>query len=440
MKPVPLALDGLPPFAVPLRYFLTAPVFGVLAGALLLVEGEAAVATRWSPAMLALTHLLTLGWLAMVIVGALYQVVPVLVGRALPRTTRIAPLVHGGLTLGTAALAAGFLFTSRTASILGMTALVVAFGIFLPALALRVLARGRGGDAIFTLRFAVLSMLATVSLGVAIASGFAWPELGLAARVWTDTHVRFGLLGFVFLLIAGVSFQVVPMFHVTPPFPPLLTRTLGPLVFLALLVRAIASSPSVALSANVLLALGCAAHAFALLAVLARRRRRREDATVRAWQIAALALLVATVTTLVIPSHDAILPALLFLLGFASTVVLGMLAKVVPFLAFTHLQRRVLRTPAAIPLLPTMDGFISPRAAGAQLVVHLVAVLGAVVAAHEPRFVRLAGAALVLDFAVLEGLVLVAALRYRRADAAIGRVIARPGGLDHAVAPVLPPE
>jgi cbb3-type cytochrome oxidase subunit 1 len=219
MKPVPLALDGLPPFGVPLRSFLTAPCFGALAGALLLVEGEAVFATRWSPSMLALTHLLTLGWLAMVIVGALYQVVPVLVGRALPRTTRIAPFVHGGLTLGTTALAAGFLFTSHTASILGMAALAVAFLIFLPALALRVLARGRGGDAIFTLRFAVLSMLVTVSLGIAIASGFAWPALGMAARTWTDTHLRFGLLGFVFLLIAGVSFQVVPMFHVTPPFP-----------------------------------------------------------------------------------------------------------------------------------------------------------------------------------------------------------------------------
>jgi hypothetical protein len=207
-------------------------------------------------------------------------------------------------------------------------------------------------------------------------------------------------------------------------------------VFLALLVRAIASTPLAVHSSNGLLALGCAAYALALLAVLARRRRRREDATVRAWQVAALALLVATIAALVSPSHDSILPALLFGLGYASTVVLGMLAKVVPFLAFTHLQRRVLRTPTAIPLLPTMDEFISLRAAGAQLAVHLVAVLGVLAAAFEPRLARLAGAALVLDFALLEGLLLAAALRYRRAAAAIGLAIANAGSDERAV--VLP--
>ena len=75
-----LSFEQAPPLNAPLRFFLTAPLFGVIAGLLLLLEGEGVLLSRWSPSALALTHLLTLGFMLQIMIGALIQVLPVVSG------------------------------------------------------------------------------------------------------------------------------------------------------------------------------------------------------------------------------------------------------------------------------------------------------------------------------------------------------------------------
>jgi len=65
-----LSFEQAPPFSLPLRFFLTAPLF-LLAAAGLIVLSPDALASRWTPQALALTHALTLGFLAMAMLGAL---------------------------------------------------------------------------------------------------------------------------------------------------------------------------------------------------------------------------------------------------------------------------------------------------------------------------------------------------------------------------------
>ena len=73
-----LSYDDTPPFSAPLRFFLTAPLFGVVAGLTLLFGGEILV-SRWTPGALAITHLFAAGFMLQVMLGALLQVMPVLV-------------------------------------------------------------------------------------------------------------------------------------------------------------------------------------------------------------------------------------------------------------------------------------------------------------------------------------------------------------------------
>ena len=51
-----LAFQNAPPFAAPLRFFLTAPLFSLAAGLLLLAAGPDLLASRWTPGLLAATH------------------------------------------------------------------------------------------------------------------------------------------------------------------------------------------------------------------------------------------------------------------------------------------------------------------------------------------------------------------------------------------------
>ena len=71
MNSAQLSLDQAPPFSVPLRFFVTAPLFAIAAALVLLWYGPAALDSRWTPAVLAITHLMTLGFVVMVMSGAL---------------------------------------------------------------------------------------------------------------------------------------------------------------------------------------------------------------------------------------------------------------------------------------------------------------------------------------------------------------------------------
>ncbi|MDP1926723.1 MAG: hypothetical protein Q8K57_18280, partial [Thiobacillus sp.] len=109
-----LSFEQAPPFALPLRFFLTAPLFLLAAAGLIMFSPEA-LAARWTPQALALTHALTLGFLAMTMLGALLQMLPVVAGAPQPNPRLVAWLSHVALTLGSIALIGGFLTARSTA-------------------------------------------------------------------------------------------------------------------------------------------------------------------------------------------------------------------------------------------------------------------------------------------------------------------------------------
>ena len=65
-----LAYEDTPPLSAPLRFFLTAPVFGLIAGLVLLFDGQL-LASRWTPGALAVVHLFAAGFMLHVMLGAL---------------------------------------------------------------------------------------------------------------------------------------------------------------------------------------------------------------------------------------------------------------------------------------------------------------------------------------------------------------------------------
>ena len=73
MKSSGLSLDQAPPEDIPFRFFLTAPVFGFLAGSLILFRGVLLFSSSWHFETIVLTHLITLGWVMMIMMGAFYR-------------------------------------------------------------------------------------------------------------------------------------------------------------------------------------------------------------------------------------------------------------------------------------------------------------------------------------------------------------------------------
>src|SRR3989338_3098074 len=104
MKIASLSPDQAPPISVPLRFFAVAPVFLALAALLLATAGGNPFADLRSPAQIAATHHITLGFMAMVMLGAIQQLLPAVIGSPMP-APRLAvwftllPLIAGRLLL-----------------------------------------------------------------------------------------------------------------------------------------------------------------------------------------------------------------------------------------------------------------------------------------------------------------------------------------------------
>ncbi len=388
-----LRLEQAPPFTVPLRFFLTAPWFALLAAGLLAWQGPEALASRWSPAALALTHLFTLGFLAMTMLGALMQLLPVLAGSPVARPKQIGGTVHALLTLGTLALSAGFAASHPPLLRAALWLLGGGFALFIATAGRSLWRADRANPAVWPLRLALMALLVTVVIGIFIGVSRITSAASSANAHWTDIHLAWGFVGWVGLLVMGVAFHVVPMFQLTPAYPGWMTRRLAPLLFaalpawsLSLLLAPQHSFFTVTVNAlAAVIGLGLAAFAIVTLRLQLRRRRQLPDVTLRFWQLAMASLLVCVAMGLVLrfaagnfPRLELMLGAWL-IVGFASSAIHGMLYKIVPFLTWLHLHEQNVRG-----TLPNMKQIMPDTRTMPHLWIHMAALLLVTAAIVQP--------------------------------------------------------
>lgn len=400
-----MSFESAPPLAAPLRFFLTAPLFAVLAGLLIAVDGPDVFASRWMPATLAATHLLTVGFMLQMMFGALIQILPVVAGANLARPLLVARIVHAGLSIGALLLVGGFYFgqpllLSSAALLLALTVIV-----FLAATLRALIGVPSTSPTIRGVKLALLGLAVVVSLGVvmalALAHGWALP---LPLPVLTDLHAGWGLGGWAGVLLAAMAYVVVPMFQLTPGYPARPSWWF-PLVMLTLLLLwsgAVLADWSAGIRlSQALAALAGLAFVGLTLRLQSRRRRARADVTYRYWQLGLVAsvfalfmLLTATLwpAAAELAGWTLIFGILLIAGGFLSFII-GMLYKIVPFLTWMHLQNF---GQAKVPA-PNMNKILSSLAMERQMKAYAGAVGLLLAAAVQPEWLsRLAGLAFAL--------------------------------------------
>lgn len=409
MQPA-LSFEQAPPISVPFRFFLTAPLFGIGAGLLLLWQGGDVLVSRWSPAALALTHLLALGFMLQAMCGALLQLLPVVVGANIWRPRVVASLTHVGLTLGSVLLIAGFLSESLWLFRLAAPVLAVGLGTFAIVVLAALIRTSAKSATVLALRLAVGGLAITVGLGVTLASGFGW-NVSLPLIELTQVHAAWGLLGWSLTLVMGVALLVVPMFQLTPPYRPTLARGLPLGLAVVLLLWSLLWLPQQRLEvAQTLLAcLGAALVAgfgVVTLRLQAQRRRKIVEPTLLFWRAAMVSLIAAAALAVLQWSVVAIgdyagtpfLLGALLIVGMFCAVISGMLYKIVPFINWMHLQN--LGKPG--PAVPNMKQMIPESRMHWQFRAHLAALLLCLLAVAWPPLAYGAGLALVASFGLLE--------------------------------------
>ncbi len=415
-----LNYGAMPPLRVPLPFLLAAPCFALAAALILMWHGEAVLVSRWTPLTLATTHLLTLGFLTMTIVGALFQLLPVVAGVAIPGARAVAPVAWGSLVAGTVLLAGalGFgmvpeVFHLATGA-LGLAGLVIltALGV---ALAGRIVPAAR--PLVQGVRLAASALGVTLGLGATLAMYLAGAG-PVDAPLLTDIHAFWGLAGWVVALTAAVSFQVIPMFQGTATYPRALETWLAPLLFALLFAwsaAALAGSRPWRLVAEAAVGVLLLRYAGTTLLFL-RRRRRKPDVGTFYWTLAMCSLVLAVLVQLAPIDADrrALLSGILVIVGFGMSAVNGMLYKIVPFLFWYHLQCDETLPRSRVPSLKTL---VDEHQALRQWRWHLVS-LGLLVGSPlAPQVLaRPAGLFQALALALLLRDLAGAAMVYRRAS------------------------
>jgi hypothetical protein len=416
-----LSFDQSPPLSAPLRFFFTAPLFGLLAGALMLWQGPDLFASRWTPAALALTHLITVGFMLQIMLGALLQLLPVVAGANIAQPRRVATVVHASVALGALALVAAFLTSHRT--LFGLAALLLGGGVlvFIAAAGRALKGVGPGQATVIGMKLALFGLGVTVSLGAMLALSLS-RFIQLPMMAYTHLHVSWGLLGWGGVLLAAIAYVVVPMFQITPPYPGRLSRWAAPVTVAILLGWTTAEALDWTTLATMLreaAALAGASLAAVTLATTLRSKRAQRDPTQLTWQLAMVCLLAASLLWLAATTLPEIaswagwplLWGVLVLWGGLVSVMVGMLYKIVPFLVWLHLRRLGQGKLHA----PNMNLILPNRVMWPQVALHFAALLLLMAATVWPTgFTYAAGATVVASNGALLRNLLLALKAYRQ--------------------------
>ena len=409
-----LSPDKAPPVDAPLGLFYLMPPFLALAGLVLAWQGDQVLLSRWTPAALAVTHFLVLGALAPVMCGALLQISPVLFGTPFPRVRLVARLTSTGLGIGALLIGTGFLAGYPSMLLSGGAVAAAGLVVFLAG-SWRALAHGSAATAasLWTVRLSAAALAVTVLFGLMLAlSRAGW--LTLPGHLgWVDTHVSWGLAGWIGLLLAGVGMEIIPLFYISPPFAVWLKRALpfavfGLLVLITLLATQVHAVPMLN-GAVVALFLVHLLYNAAALYVEQRRQRPRRDANLWLWQGSHLAVFGAFAAWFGGAAQSLVG---VLLLAAALAFMIGSLMKIVPFLTWLDLHQRRAAGGHLHVSLPRLGMLLPEKVANGVAFTLGAATIAVLLGPFLPLTARLGGGLLVLC-AMLLGLSLARAGRSR---------------------------
>jgi hypothetical protein len=404
-----LNFDHIPPFNVPSRFFVAASLFGLLCALIVATSGGDIWQSRWHPATLALTHAAVLGVISSSICGALFQLLPVLGGVALPQVTRVSAAVLIGLAGGTLLLVGGFYFSFHSLMWPAVLMLASVLTAYSTMILWQLKQQLTSNQSIKTIKFSLMSLLVLVVFGVIMLADYLLGTQYNSLKLLTDNHATWGLIGWVSLMIIGVSFQVLPMFHVAPAFGQWCTRGLPLTLITTLLLSGIAmifNSEVSQFLLTQLIKIILIIYGVTALKLLAKRKRKISDPSVSLWQVALTTLVVICLFSLigVFYSDISIAPlamAALFIFGWIISVIMAMSIKIMPFLAYLNLQQLCGHNFEAFSLLPNVHQLLSKTQMNRLMVCHLVSMALLIVTLVVPAYYYLFALALTIQFGYL---------------------------------------
>ncbi len=389
----------------------------MLAGLLLAFGPAQGLPDRFAPLTLAVTHWLVLGMLAPIMIGALFQLMPVVAGQTVAAARFISPFVALISALIAASLSMGFLHGDTVGFAWAARLAGMLYGAVFLALATTAWRVTVVDATTRTLRWIALALAIVVALGIALAgSFFGWWQIDVTRVL--ELHVAWGILGWIGTLVIGIASTTVPMFWQTQRPTKLWQASLPGVLWLPLALFLI----PVLWEFSLLFA--CAVVAgLSLIAMRAVWQAKRSfDPAWILWLSCCISWCLAATLTVIHILFSAHFPAaltqafpwwigVLALVGGAVLPVNAMLGKIIPFLIFLHLRRQI----PARRRVPTMQAVLPPQRLQWQARLVLVALVLLLILPLAPGVLGvIAGIAFAASQGLMGALLMLSLFRYRR--------------------------
>ena len=334
---------------VPLWYLYTSVISLALFCSGLVALVPDAVESTLAPHVLALIHVATLGVLTTAIMGALWQLLPVILVVPAPRT-RVSNVHYLAWLAGVATLITGFWQSWWQALAVGGAVVVLAVLVFAAAMLWLIAKAPTRSPSVYYIATGLLYLLAVVVGGLALVVDEQTGLLGSHTFNVLPAHLMLGFVGWGVQIVFGVSYKLAPMFslaHVHDERPGWLCFGMlnGGLISLAVGLLAGWLTPVCLVPFGLILA-AIIVFALDLLRILRTRVKRTFDPT-QFHGLAGLAFLLAAGSTGVcyavtgssywwLDGRAATVLGLMVLLGFLAQTIVGYAYKIVPFLVWNQ--------------------------------------------------------------------------------------------------------
>ena len=373
----------------------------MVAATLILFFDPALLMSRFSLETITVTHLFTIGFIAMVMLGALQQMLPVLAGVTLPKASLVATTSHILISLGLVLMSIGLLQSIKAIIFMATLSLGLGFLILLGAIVLAIRKVEFLTPTIRGMRWAIGFAFIVVMIGMHLLSSYGTGVMGTTHLSFANMHAAFAIFGFAGILIIGVAFQVIPMFYVTPAFHENYQKYLVLAVVATLVFWALLSFLAVDLAwiAKTILVALFALFGYLIIEKMNQRKRPITDITVYYWRLSGAMAILGSLLWLssgFIEEDVLSFVGVIIGGGFLMSVMSGMLYKIIPFLVWFHLNGMGYMS------IPSMGEMVHKKMALAQFVLFVVTLVLFTLAFLLPIMMKVGAVTLFVSMVLLE--------------------------------------
>lgn len=375
-----------PPFRIVLKYFFAAIFSFLVLNILLVFNYDTFMGHHFQPKILALTHIATLGWITMIIFGALFQLIPVILQVKL-FSEKLAEIQFWIFSLGVFMLVYSFWFfllgdpMTIAASLINLAVIIFIVNVIVTFTKVK-----EWNITATYLAAALFYLLVTAIFGLLLAINLGHPFFKVNHLTYLGYHANIAIVGWVAMVIMGVTFKLIPMFTLSHDFSTASGKWAFTFVNLGLIgLLTILHLPDnniyYIISASFIV-LGIFFFLWQVYVIFKKRIRKKLDAALKFSVVAYLFLGISALfgfSFLFFDSTTIMNITLAFgyviFFGFISLLIVGQMYKILPFLTWYHKYS----SKAGIEKVPMLREMYNEKIAGAGFYLMVTAVVGVAV-------------------------------------------------------------